>query len=184
MDVSDSVGSRDWGVEQTFVKKLARIINISQSGGRVGVVLFNTYAYTQIKFNTYNTYDQFANGVDRLPYLGGGTSISWGLKKALSELFVVSAGMRPNSLKEVVLITDGQDSGSDYDSLARQYRSKNIKIIVIGVGNVDSQSLMRLVSNPKDFYIANNFQQLSSFAENVGQTICNGMYRLFGQLIR
>ena len=60
MDVSDSVGSRDWGVEKTFVKKLARIINISPSGGRVGVVLFNTYAYTQIKFSTYNTYDEFA----------------------------------------------------------------------------------------------------------------------------
>ena len=175
MDVSDSVGSRDWGVEQTFVKKLARIINISPSGGRVGVVLFNTYAYTQIKFNTYNTYDQFANGVDRLPYLGGGTSISWGLKMALSGLFQTSAGMRANSYKEVVLITDGRDSGRDYDSLARQYRSRNIKIIVVGVGNVDQHNLMKLVSNSKDFYIANNFQHLDSFAENIGQTICNGM---------
>ena len=92
--------------------------------------------------------------------------------------------MRTESHKEIVLITDGRDSGRDYDSLARQYRSRNIKIIVIGVGNVDSQSLMKLVSNSKDFYIVNNFQQLSSFAENVGQTICNGMYRLFGQLIR
>ena len=184
LDVSGSIGSRDWEVEKTFTKKLARVIDISPSGGRAGVVLFNSYAYTKIKFNSYNTYTAFASGVDRLPYRGGGTSISWGLKMALSGLFQTSAGMRTNSYKEVVLITDGRDSGRDYDSLARQYRSKNIKIIVIGVGNVDSQSLMKLVSNSKDFYIVNNFQQLSSFAENVGKTICNGMYRLFGRLIR
>ena len=133
LDVSGSIGSRDWEVEKTFTKKLARVIDISPSGGRAGVVLFNSYAYTKIKFNSY---------------------------------------------KEVVLITDGRDSGRDYDSLARQYRSRNIKIIVVGVGNVDRHNLMKLVSNSKDFYIANNFQQLDSFAENVGKTICNGMYIL------
>ena len=180
LDVSGSIGSRDWEIEKTFTKKLARVIDISPSGGRAGVVLFNSYAYTKIKFNSYNTYTAFASGVDRLPYRGGGTSISWGLRMALSQLFVTSAGMRTNSHKEIVLITDGRDSGRDYDSLARQYRSRNIKIIVIGVGNVDRHNLMKLVSNSKDFYIANNFQQLDSFAENVGETICNGMYKMFG----
>ena len=179
LDVSGSIGSRDWEIEKTFTKKLARVIDISPSGGRAGVVLFNSYAYTKIKFNSYNTYTAFASGVDRLPYRGGGTSISWGLRMALSQLFVTSAGMRTNSHKEIVLITDGRDSGRDYDSLARQYRSRNIKIIVIGVGNVDRHNLMKLVSNSKDFYIANNFQQLDSFAENVGETICNGMYKMF-----
>ena len=87
--------------------------------------------------------------------------------------------MRTNSYKEVVLITDGRDWGStDYDSIARQYRSRGIKIIIIGVGSVDQRNLRKLVANSKDFYIANNFQQLDSFAENVGKTICNGMYIL------
>ena len=176
LDVSGSIGSRDWEVEKTFTKKLARHIDISPSGGRAGVVLFNSYAYTKIKFNSYNTYTAFASGVDRLPYRGGGTSISWGLKIALSGLFQASAGMRTDSYKEVVLITDGRDSGRDYNSLARQYRSRNIKIIVVGVGNVDRHNLMKLVSNSKDFYIANNFQHLDSFAKDVGETICNGMY--------
>ena len=179
LDVSGSIGSRDWEVEKTFTKKLARVIDISPSGGRAGVVLFNSYAYTRIKFNTHNTYTAFAGGVDRLPFTGGGTSITWGLKIALSQLFQASAGMRTNSYKEVVLITDGRDWGStDYDSIARQYRSRGIKIIIIGVGNVDQRNLRRLVANSKDFYIANNFQQLDSFAENVGKTICNGMYIL------
>ena len=143
-------------------------------------MLFNSYAYMSIKFNTHNTYTAFAGGVDRLPFTGGGTSITWGLKIALSQLFQASAGMRTNSYKEVVLITDGRDWGStDYDSIARQYRSRGIKIIIIGVGNVDQRNLRRLVANSKDFYIANNFQQLDSFAENVGQTICNGMYKIF-----
>ena len=140
-------------------------------------MLFNSYAYMRIKFNTHNTYTAFAGGVDRLPFTGGGTSITWGLKIALSQLFQASAGMRTNSYKEVVLITDGRDWGrTDYDSIARQYRSRGIKIIIIGVGSVDQRNLRKLVANSKDFYIANNFQQLDSFAENVGKTICNGMY--------
>ena len=180
LDVSGSIGRSGWEIEKTFTKKLARVIDISPSGGRAGVVLFNSYAYMRIKFNTHNTYTAFAGGVDRLPFTGGGTSITWGLKIALSQLFQASAGMRTNSYKEVVLITDGRDWGStDYDSIARQYRSRGIKIIIIGVGNVDQRNLRRLVANSKDFYIANNFQQLDSFAENVGQTICNGMYKIF-----
>ena len=185
LDVSGSIGSRDWEVEKTFTKKLARVIDISPSGGRAGVVLFNSYAYMRIKFNTHNTYTAFAGGVDRLPFTGGGTSITWGLKIALSQLFQASAGMRTNSYKEVVLITDGRDWGStDYDSIARQYRSRGIKIIIIGVGSVDQRNLRKLVANSKDFYIANNFQQLDSFAENVGKTICNGMYKIYGQVMR
>ena len=141
MDVSGSIGSRDWEIEKTFTKKLARVIDISPSGGRAGVVLFNSYAYTKIKFNSYNTYTAFASGVDRLPYRGGGTSISWGLRMALSQLFVTSAGMRTNSHKEIVLITDGRDSGRDYDSLARQYRSRNIKIIILQISITDSHKV-------------------------------------------
>ena len=180
LDVSGSIGRSGWEIEKTFTKKLARVIDISPSGGRAGVVLFNSYAYMRIKFNTHNTYTAFAGGVDRLPFTGGGTSITWGLKIALSQLFQASAGMRTNSYKEVVLITDGRDWGStDYDSIARQYRSRGIKIIIIGVGSVDQRNLRKLVANSKDFYIANNFQQLDSFAENVGQTICNGMYKIF-----
>ena len=180
LDVSGSIGRSGWEIEKTFTKKLARVIDISPSGGRAGVVLFNSYAYMRIKFNTHNTYTAFAGGVDRLPFTGGGTSITWGLKIALSQLFQASAGMRTNSYKEVVLITDGRDWGStDYDSIARQYRSRGIKIIIIGVGSVDQRNLRKLVANSKDFYIANNFQQLDSFAENVGQTICNGIYKIF-----
>ena len=177
LDVSGSIGSRDWDVEKTFTKKLARVIDISPAGGRAGVVIFNHYAYLQIKFNQYTTYSGFAGGVDRLPYYSGGTSISRGLKLALDQLFTSRNGMRSDAVGEVVLITDGQDSGSDYNQIAANYRARNIKIIIIGVGYVNKVNLRKLVSSDKDLYIAKDFNALKfdSFAENVGETICNGI---------
>ena len=177
LDVSTSIGLQNWIVEKTFTKKLARVINISPAGGRAGVVIFSQYAYLRIKLNQYTTYNGFAGGVDRLSKKGAGTSIGKGLKLALEQLFTLRNGMRSDAEKQVVLITDGQDKNSAYHQIARRYRARNIKIIIIGVGSVNKWNLRKLVASDKDLYIAKNFDELKvdSFAENVGETICNGI---------
>ena len=177
LDVSTSIGLQNWIVEKTFTKKLARVINISPAGGRAGVVIFSQYAYLRIKLNQYTTYNGFAGGVDRLSKKGAGTSIGKGLKLALEQLFTLRNGMRSDAEKQVVLITDGQDKNSAYNQIARRYRARNIKIIIIGVGSVNKWNLRKLVASDKDLYIAKNFDELKvdSFAENVGETICNGI---------
>ena len=92
-------------------------------------------------------------------------------------MFGEGHGMRQTSTKYLVLITDGKDNGSpvNYTSYAEIFRRKNIKRIVIGVGDgVDVDSLKQLVDDKINYYPADNFGALlkNEFISNIG--ICNG----------
>lgn len=179
LDVSGSLGSDDWNTEKSFTKKLARRIDISPTGGRAAVTIFDSSAWLKIKFSDHLDYVDFEKAVEMLPYRGGGTSISTALNVALNQMFQQPNGMRNDSQKELILITDGHSDASNYDILANDFQTQNIKVIVLGVGkDIDEDNLRRLVTDDKNLYIATNFEDLKmkSFADKVGEAICHGIF--------
>ena len=179
LDVSGSLGPDDWITETSFTKKRARRIDISPTGGRAAVTIFDSSAWLKIKFSDHLSYGDFEKAVERLPYKGGGTSISTALDVALNQMFQEPNGMRNDSHKELILITDGHSDASNYDILANDFQTQNIKVIVLGVGgDIDKDNLRRLVTDDKNLYIATNFEDLKvkSFADNVGEAICQGIF--------
>lgn len=179
LDVSGSIQPDHWKTEKTFVKKLTKVIKVSPTVGRAAVALFSNKAQLNIKFSD-KTFTEFERAVDGMKKFGGGTNIGSGLKVALDQMFQISNGMRPDSAKTLILITDGQDHTTDYPAFATKFRTANIKVIVIGVGAVDTSALSKLVEDQAtDLYIAAKFDDLKigSFFKNVGESICNGMLR-------
>ena len=151
MDVSGSVGSH-WDDEKTFVKKLAQAIKISPEGGHAAVTIFSSKnnvhpdAELMIKFSDHTALNSFDDAVDALPNWGGGTRINKGLDVARDEMFRESNGMRPTAPKTLVLITDGQQSNVNYAAYATFFHDKKIRVIVVGVGNVRQDDLLKLVN--------------------------------------
>lgn len=183
MDVSGSVGAQ-WYYEQDFVKKLAQVINISPAGGHAAVTIFSSNiegnhshpaAELKIKFSDHNMFSSFKKAVNGLPYWGGLTRIDKALDVARKEMFHQSNGMRPNAPKTLVLITDGQQSGLDYTELAKSFRKDKIRVIVIGVGDVNTEELLDLVDLDSDLHLAKDFDALlkGSFLKSI--TLCGGM---------
>ena len=180
LDVSGSVG-RHWQDEQSFVKRLAKEIFISPAGGHAAVTIFsskNNYhpdAQLMIKFSDHTTLKGFEDAVDALPYWSGGTRINKGLEEARDEMFRESNGMRPTAHTTLVLITDGNQAGVDHKDMAKFFHDENIRVIVIGVGNVNTADLLDLVKVERDFHLAENFEALlrDPFIRNI--TICEGM---------
>jgi Mg-chelatase subunit ChlD len=73
---------------------------------------------------------------------GGGTSIYPALEGAFHALSASRAGV-----KHVLLLTDGQSYGGDYDGIARRMRRERITMSTVGVGSdADGQLLSRLAS--------------------------------------
>ena len=164
VDVSESVGNY-WPDEQTFVKRIAESIGISPIGGHAAVVLFSSSAEQYIKFTDHDDIAAFKAAVDALPYTMGGTRIDIGLEVAFTQMFNIVNGMRPTVPKAVVVITDGKNN-VDLEPLnaAEQFHDAGIKVIAIGVGDVDEDELLSLVKVENDLHLAEDFDQLISDA--------------------
>ena len=179
LDASSSIKYDDWETEKSFVKKLAKVLRISSEEGRAAVTVFERYAKVMIKFSDHKSFHKFESAVDELQQTKGSTNIGNALEVALEKMFQTSNGMRKDSTKAVVLITDGQNNVNkykyiDYGFLATKFRKANIKIIVIGIGRVNKKTLRKLVADKNDLYFTNNFEDLkiNSFFRQVGNNLC------------
>ena len=163
LDESSSVSRDDWLKQEEFTKVIAKEVELGEQGGRASVITFDDYALLKINFNAHLNYNSFASAVDSLHQRRGGTNIIKALNKGLDVMFQTKNGMREKSEKIAVLITDGRDklpNITSYQQVAERYRQRKIKLLVVGVGPVDTSKLKELVHDEKDFFIARNFTQL------------------------
>ena len=181
LDESGSVSSNDWKNTGNFTKVVAKAASIQKGLGQASIITFATTSKLKIAFDAHQNYDAFARAVDNLNKGGGGTNIIDALNRGLNEMFQTKNGMREKSEKIAVLITDGRDTSSPisiYKEVGKKYQEKNIKLLIVGVGNVDRVTLKELVKEERDFFVAENFDQLlatvvTRIAENV-QGVCEG----------
>ena len=181
LDESKSVKAKDWKKAENFTKIVAKAASIQKDMGQASVTTFDKSSRLKIRFNEYQDYDAFATAVDNLKQHRGGTNIINALNKGLEEMFQTKNGMRDESEKIAVLMTDGKDKRKDistYKEVGKKYQERNIKLLIIGVGDVDRDLLKELVRDEKDLFVAENFDQLLNtvvghIAENV-QGACEG----------
>jgi len=170
VDVSGSLTSH-WDRERDFLKQLAQAIWISPAGGRAAVVQFSSHAELMINFSNHTSLSGFETALDGLHHWDGTTRIDEGLDVALNEMFQESNGMRPDVSHNLVLITDGHQTGGnvDYDEFRRRLNEKKIRVLVILVGNSNRKDIRHLVNRDSDLYVASSYDDLISdaFVSNV-----------------
>ena len=179
LDNSGSILGEHWEMEKEFVKRLDRSLRISPTGSHAAVVLFADEAKLAIKFNDYPTVHSFEVALDRITRMGGGTRIDKGLSLAFDEMFQESNGMRPNSIKTLVLLTDGENA-PDYPLMADEFKNlakaRNIRLLVIATGSANIGNLIELVDREEDLIRITDVSELqeSAFFKGVEETLCNG----------
>ena len=180
MDESGSVSHDNWLKEEQFTKIIANEVEVGVQGGRASVITFNSDSSLKIKFSDHLNYKSFERAVDSLHQQSGGTDIIRALNKGLDEMFQTRNGMRQESEKIAVLVTDGSDSNNihSYRQVAESYRQRKVKLLVVGVGSVDRNKLKELVQDQKDFFVATNFNELlKTFVKGVAESVqgaCKG----------
>lgn len=172
MDVSESV-KKHWTDQKRFVMDLVRTFDIFPNGAHAAVTTFSNTASLVIKFSDYTTTDDFEVALENLRSPSGGTEIGIALNVALKEMFREVNGMRLGSPKVAVLITDGDsNSGVDYARLRNLFQRAHIKLLVVGIGNVNKNDLQLLVETPEDLLLVADFAALdvTDFVEHT--TFC------------
>ena len=179
IDVSGSVENY-WDDQKRFVKKLVEKtgFNISPNGGHAAVTLFSSNAKLMIKFSEDETLSSFETALNALPFWNGITKINLGLEVALDNMFQATNGMRKGVTRNLILISDGQQAGLDFDAWRQKLSKAGIRVIAIGVGNVRERDLKLLVNDDKDLYMAKDFNMLLSDSFINGITLCGGNMRI------
>ena len=175
----------DYGKEKDFVARIATELKISSTGNHAGAVLFSSYPLLSIKFSDHSNVVNFNKAIEQLPLLGGTTRIDLALQKAFNELFALKNGMRASASKSLIILTDGKQTKElGYIPLHNAivpFHESGIKVIAIGVGSkVDKDELSRLVVDPKDLFLAKDFEELVSetFFRNftLGSCVAPGLH--------
>ena len=172
MDISGSVGGH-WADEKRFVMDLVRTFDLFSNGAHAAVTTFDDKASLGIKFQDHTTNDDFESALDALLFSGGYTEIGIALGVALNEMFQQVNGMRLDSPKVAVLITDGDSNSEvDYPRYRKLFRGAHIKLLVVGIGNVNKNGLLELVETPDDLLLVTDFAALdvTDFVEHT--TFC------------
>lgn len=84
---------------------------------------------------------------------GGGTNLYPGMRKGYERLLASKA-----STKHMIVLTDGQTEGRDYDKLASSMRAKGITTSSVAIGSDAARKLLQQIANQGNgkFYQVNN----------------------------
>lgn len=137
MDGSGSVEQVDgaWELEKEFAKNTAAAFaakNLFTNGGSASYAQFSTFALTEDS-GTFFSLEEFESFVDADEIIGGGTNIGAGIAQARSLL----EDAPPASAAFMIVITDGEQSGTLPKEQADAARAEGIEVFAVGVGGED-----------------------------------------------
>ena len=115
-----------------------------------------------------------------LPYLTGGTNTAEALTLLLSTAQNGQLGLRNDSSKIAIVITDGESNNMSATSAAAvELHSSNIfDVYAVGVGNADQTELGTIASSPELVFFTNDLNNdgLKQLVDAILPQLCAGKY--------
>ncbi len=137
LDISTSMNAQD--VRPSRLEKAKHKINslLAQlSGDRVGLVIFSGDAFIQCPLTTdFSAVKMFLEAIEPDVTTSAGTNLESALatsREVFNQLRDQTAGGSYG--RAVILLSDGEDHGSDYETEAGKMKGKNVIVYTIGVG--------------------------------------------------
>ncbi|CAK6979430.1 scavenger receptor cysteine-rich type 1 protein M130-like [Scomber scombrus] len=171
VDGSWSIGRLNFQTLRSFLRKIVNIVDIGPDKVQIGLVQFSGDPKTEWELNTHQTNQSLLEAITKLPYKGGNTMTGIALQLVLHYNFKPNVGMRADSQKIIILITDGESQ--DNVSLASDHlRDSGIEIYAIGVKDADKSQLLEITANPAHVYMVDDFNGLQRIVNDLIINIC------------
>ena len=181
IDTSGSIGSSRFQLIKELVANITTEIVYSSPRSAVAVILYASSAYIQFNLQAYTTLSSLLSAINQLPYTGGGTDTAEALTLLLSSAQSGVLGLRSDSAKIAIVITDGRSNSQSATLHAADvlHASNIFDIYAVGVDGADMTELEGIASSPEYVFFTSSFssigiQQLQN--EILQQLICNGKY--------
>uniref|UniRef100_A0A3B4UBU8 Collagen alpha-1(XII) chain n=1 Tax=Seriola dumerili TaxID=41447 RepID=A0A3B4UBU8_SERDU len=176
VDGSWSIGRLNFKTIRAFIARMVGVFDIGPERVQIGLAQYSGDPKTEWHLDAHRTRDSLLEAVANLPYKGGNTLTGLALKYILQNNFKENVGMRPNSRKIGVLVTDGK-SQDDVNIFSQSLRDQGIELYAIGVKNADENELRSIASDPDDIHMYNvaDFSFLLDIVDNLTDNLCNSV---------
>ena len=159
IDTSGSIGSSNFQLIREFTANIT--IELIQNFPRsaVGVILFNSTVHIQFTLETYTSPSSLLSAINNLPYYRGGTNTAEALTLLLSTALNGSLGLRNDSSKVAIVITDGRSNSvsATLSAAAALHDSNIFEIYVIGIDGAYTPELEGIASSPEFVFFTDSF---------------------------
>ncbi|XP_074089731.1 von Willebrand factor A domain-containing protein 2 isoform X2 [Macrotis lagotis] len=171
LDASASVGRANFLKVRSFVRGSSLQFNINRDVTQIGLVIFGSRVQTTFALDTHPSSPSLLQAISQAPYLGGAGSTGSALLHVYNEVMTIQKGARPGVTKAVVVMTEGIGT-EDAIVPAQKLRNNGISVLVIGVGPVLKETLLRLAGS-HDFLIhVASYEDLENYQDLFIERIC------------
>ncbi|XP_040916067.1 collagen alpha-1(XII) chain isoform X2 [Toxotes jaculatrix] len=176
VDGSWSIGRLNFKTIRAFIARMVGVFDIGPERVQIGLAQYSGDPKTEWHLDAHRTRESLLEAVANLPYKGGNTLTGLALNYILQNNFKENVGMRPNSRKIGVLITDGK-SQDDVIVNSQNLRDQGIELYAIGVKNADENELRSIATDPDDIHMYNvaDFSFLLDIVDNLTDNLCNSV---------
>ena len=182
IDTSGSIGSTRFQLIREFTANITTKLIRNSPRSAVGVILFGNSPHIEFNLQAYDNLNSLLSAINRLPYSGGGTDTAEALTLLLSTARNGTLGLRSDSSKVAIVITDGRsNSESATISAAAALRASNIfDVYAVGVDGADVTELEGIASSPEFVYFTNyfNYNGLRQLQDRIIPELCACKYRV------
>uniref|UniRef100_A0A3Q3JN59 Collagen alpha-1(XII) chain n=1 Tax=Monopterus albus TaxID=43700 RepID=A0A3Q3JN59_MONAL len=176
VDGSWSIGRVNFRTIRNFISRMISVFDIGPDKVQIGLTQYSGDPKTEWHLNTHSTKASLLNAVNQLPYKGGNTMTGLALSYILENNFKRRMGMRDDSRKIGVLITDGK-SQDEIVLNSQSLKDSGIELYAIGIKNADENELRTIASEPTEIhmYNVNEFQFLTDIVDDLTDNLCNSV---------
>ena len=180
IDTSGSIGSTRFQLIREFTANVTTELIRSSPRSEVGVILFSSTAYIRFSLQTYTSLSSLLLAINNLPYSDGSrTDTDEALGLLLSTAQNGLLGLRNDSLKVAIVITDGQssDRSATLSAAAALHASNIFDVYAVGVGGANLDELEGVASNPNYVFFTSSFNGtgLQLLQSRIIPQLCDGM---------
>ncbi|KAM9466860.1 collagen alpha-1(XII) chain isoform 2-T2 [Clarias gariepinus] len=176
VDGSWSIGRLNFKTIRAFIARMVGVFDIGPDRVQIGLAQYSGDPKTEWHLNAHRTRDALLEAVANLPYKGGNTMTGLALNYILQNNFKANVGMRPNSRKIGVLITDGK-SQDDIIVNSQNLRDSGVELYAIGVKNADENELRSIATDPDEIHMYNvmDFSFLLDIVDDLTNNLCSSV---------
>ena len=178
IDTSGSIGSSHFQLIREFAANVTAELMRDSPRSAVGVILFNSTAHIEFNLQAHTNLSTLLTAINELPYSGGNTDTAEALNLLLSTAQNEGFGLRNDSSKVAIVITDGKSSFPLATlSAANELHASNIfDVLAVGIDKANMTELQSIASSPELVMFTNTFNSagLQQLKDKILLQLCIG----------
>ena len=163
IDTSGSIGSSRFQLIREFTANITAELIRNSPRSAVGVILFDSNAHIEFNLRRYISLS-LLSAINNLPYNdGSSTDTDEALTLLLSTAQNGQLGLRSDSSKVAIVITDGRSSSrtATLSAAAALHASNIFDVFAVGVGGANLAELQGIASSPEFVFFESFFNSTS-----------------------